>query len=353
MFLKAKLPIWVFIAITAIGVAVIILLIQYKSSVLDEIKLQSIENAYWTKTIPQKDTLAGWKTYTNTEYGFEIKIPTDWSSEEFVGQISFFSPEMQAAMSENQTNCANKTGNCHTEYDFSDILFTNSFYAKDAINTSTQTINDIEFLRYEIMGAMMEGINYKTENNDKIYNFEAINSDEDLLRQILSTFKFIDETAEWKIYTNEDYGFEFEHPNNWYVEKTYTFSPGKRGSCGTSLQSITLCDKNDPIVSGPGGSTGRFDCIDIVIEENNDKLSTQEWMEQKNCYYKSLPSGYIKKETLNIDGFSGLVFEVSGMDVLRSVYVAKEKFVYTISIKNSTKHMDVFNQILSTFKFIP
>jgi len=57
MSLKAKLPIWVFITITAVGIAVIILLIQYKSSVFGEIKLQSIENAYWTKTIPHKNVL--------------------------------------------------------------------------------------------------------------------------------------------------------------------------------------------------------------------------------------------------------------------------------------------------------
>jgi hypothetical protein len=81
MSLKLKLPIWVFIAVTTIGVAAIILLIQYKSSVFDEMKLQSIEDAYWTKMIPQK--VAGWKTYRNNELGIEFKYPNNWPSPVF------------------------------------------------------------------------------------------------------------------------------------------------------------------------------------------------------------------------------------------------------------------------------
>jgi len=78
MSLKAKLPIWVFILVAGIGIAMIFLLLQYRDSIFDEMKLQSIEDAYWTKIIPQKDTLAGWKTYRNEEYGFEFKYPKKW-----------------------------------------------------------------------------------------------------------------------------------------------------------------------------------------------------------------------------------------------------------------------------------
>jgi len=53
---------------------------------------------------------------------------------------------------------------------------------------------------------------------------ECENKYELILDQILSTFKFVeksqDETADWKIYRNEEYGFEFGHPANWiYFEK--------------------------------------------------------------------------------------------------------------------------------------
>ena len=65
MSLKAKLPIWVFILVAGIGITIIFLLLQYRDAVFDEIKLQSIENAYWTKIIPRKDELSGWKTYRN------------------------------------------------------------------------------------------------------------------------------------------------------------------------------------------------------------------------------------------------------------------------------------------------
>jgi len=78
MFLKAKLPIWVFITVAAIGVAVIILLIQYRSSVLDEMKLQILEDAYWIKTIPKKDEFKDWKTYRNDDFNYLIKYPPNW-----------------------------------------------------------------------------------------------------------------------------------------------------------------------------------------------------------------------------------------------------------------------------------
>ena len=79
MSLKIRLPIWVFILVTAIGIAVIILLFQYGSLVLNEMRLQSLEDAYRTKTIPQKEKLSDWKTYRDYRYGFEFEYPTDWN----------------------------------------------------------------------------------------------------------------------------------------------------------------------------------------------------------------------------------------------------------------------------------
>ncbi|MFZ5559843.1 MAG: hypothetical protein ACOZAL_03555 [Patescibacteria group bacterium] len=92
MFLKAKLPIWVFVLIAAIGLATSFLLVNYSISVLSELGLQSLENVYWTKNIPKTNELTNWKTYRNYEYGFEVKYPPwmEVSEENRVGSLVGF-----------------------------------------------------------------------------------------------------------------------------------------------------------------------------------------------------------------------------------------------------------------------
>lgn len=151
---------------------------------------------------PTPDPTADWKTYTNTQYGFEVKIPQDW----MVGQLNdtssdqltyFLSPERKASNDENQKICSGvKTGVCITEGVPWDMTF--SVSNKTGIGVDelkygdihTQTINGIMFKVYNVLG-MVLGESWETELNGKFYRFDLFDYDNNLVNnKILSTFKF-------------------------------------------------------------------------------------------------------------------------------------------------------------------
>lgn len=155
-----------------------------------------------------KSATANWKTYANSEYGFEFKYPKDWTSEnnDFFG-IVFTSPQTSKKVEDNNENCDNITSNgdgtdCNPElsnFDFYLNLQANNNIWKDIdkYNPTEKIINVVKWTRYLDQG-QFDLVVYVTSHNNNTIKLATYSDSENerLLIQTLSTFKFTDSNTQ-------------------------------------------------------------------------------------------------------------------------------------------------------------
>lgn len=149
-----------------------------------------------------------------------------------------------------------------------------------------------------------------------------------------------DETADWKTYTNKDYGFSLKYPQEWTVEETTIIPPN---GVGPSFSEGGVGVKW-------GVSVYNFDGRSI----SNDEYKTLPILENANYDFEAL-------QTLNVDGISSKLYIVKNAEDIKVGYpidvtVRKNDKVYNIvgwfngsNLKD--EFIPLFKKMLSTFKF--
>lgn len=154
-----------------------------------------------------------------------------------------------------------------------------------------------------------------------------------------TTTSATDETANWKTYTNEKYGFSFKYPGDW----TYKTNAGTE-----TLLTIGLF---------PPSKTEGYEYFgDITINvENSNGLTLEDFAKEKN--YASATeiewNSTAESEPINISGVSGIKYpQIAGMMPSTISIVKSGNYVYEIQdIKPSHQQDGIYDQILSTFEF--
>jgi len=319
----------------------------------------------------QTDPTANWKTYTNSQYGFEFKYPSDLKA--FDGKYPY----------------AEGVGPIKI-IDFVPIqgprTFSLEVYDAKAVDLPSgrgTKVNNIEVYKYQTT------LNGKTEDSWWFFDsqkkyFSRFLSDQNsdiLFDQIFSTFKLIDNTL--KTYTNSQYNFQFNYPG--YItpvrlgDQLHTNITELQLGSGLSLFVFSENDLKNALAQEQD-CTGM--CVSNLISDtawNHDlALFNQNKSGLLNCEYSSAFSTNFadyscELQTVNevkylmiynpgggpygaptktyITYHNGVRFEFrknNDITLVAGIYQIRKDFEADEKTDNNTP---VLNQILSTFKF--
>jgi len=302
-----------------------------------------------------EDEFEDQKTYKNAKYGFEFKIPLNALNnnqghcdvEEIENKITvcgdqgqyveIFEKDSEQTLKEaieEQFLKDYSSDKCWVEEIIREVNPNNYEYA--TIEYPVSTDGDFPWENWSSCPSYSRsnGISYfmaDPQHPDKFTFFSigqyALQTNDKSLWQ--ETFKFIEinDTSNWETYKNEEYGFEVNYPRDWRADET-------------SKEYIAFVfPGREPAPQFPGD-------IVISVSDNHQSLNIEN-------YIKSLPPIITNLETMSVDNMPARKIMQSGMvESITTVVAVDEIFIHITDWQKQHQENGIYNQILSTFKFI-
>jgi hypothetical protein len=278
-----------------------------------------------------QDEYSDWQTYRNEEYGFEMKLPAFWTgysvlSESWEGHTidgkntEFHGPKIVIRN-------PNWSGNQPWQ-DIPILVFTKEEWQlieEENLNISAAPIGPIElgWTQQYVFALPPRWIGF----TDNLGQDEA--------QEIAKTFKISAEN--WQTYRNEEYGFEFQYPEDW------------------NLTGVTENPFNVTIWKRSGFNEDNIQIVEVYGFVSRGSV------EDNINYIKTFSANFDELKEISIIGGKGFYWinEGKGGPGPTIYLIGKNQVflmgynIYDVSSKDPLSQAELlFNQIISTFRFV-
>ena len=312
------------------------------------------------------DPTADWKTYTNNKRGYSMRYPTDWTTKEVseerpqfgdkVEYVVFYSPTKDYALTfgvRNKGETVKLTGRTGTsEGDFVEgtpiYINNNTVPAKNLV--SQNKLKAVFYYQTNTGTFSLDGreayADFDRITYDQNHETDLSKSQQQLLliaNQILSTFKFTDETSitdisKWKTFSDNQYGISFKYPENQYTKD----NPPKIDCPTPADNTITRCTLS--VIN----ACSSFECTDTI--------TITVYLDPNDSTYKSTLndfSGAFASSKIVDSNINGIPVKMRTYSYAQNIVIAQIYYVTTSKhsyIIYGKPNDSIFNQVISTLK---
>jgi len=162
-----------------------------------------------------------------------------------------------------------------------------------------------------------------------------------------------DETSDWKVYRNEEHGYEIKYPHDWYLleePETFDYCRTIDKNC---LQAIAIQNVEESLIGmGDPEDSRDIKWFTIFIFETNAS-SIEEWIDQSDYsdIYKQEMLNSIVSMEIGKAGKRVWRDDLSDMIDMKFVHKGKRFHIRYVSYDVS-KDQDIVRNMLSTFRFL-
>lgn len=389
MALFTKLPNWASILITVIAAIIVVGLVTwggyelFKPAPPEETEGEGTEQQ--EEELPE-DEFANWKTYRNEKMSFSIKYSPNWiiiatspQDERYIG-LDLKENEDEVCF---DLGCKSPGITIEKQAGKTIVKFIENIQlpTQKLLKQEKITIADKEFTKLLVEQASgFQQHQLLHEKNDMLFVFSASVLDYNylnMLEKILSTFKFIeaDETADWEVYRNEEYGWEIKYPQDWETE-IWEKTEGQYSMYDFQLKLRKMGDQEEYKKCIGKSCVFYFPDFKIQISPTAEKTIDDFIEKEKQAHLQGIGAYGKITEEMTVDGERALRLATcvemasrEGPVVLKNSYIYKFLMPYKcIPVSGPGEPEDselvsffedlekvydpIHNQILSTFKFL-
>lgn len=316
------------------------------------------------------DETANWKVYKDEQTGAEFKYPENFRAN--VWRAHIWPPKLTVipiAESPTEKGCSGTqldSGKTKTINGIDYVLFIGSDVGAGSlygdycyVTKKDQNYYVLDFVIWSHTGCGDGGCGAycETQFEMECKNLDRADMIEKPIEKIVSTLKFGEsdsETADWKIYKNEEYGFELKYPKDWIVDEP-GIKPSDRYVRFVDINKINkLKESYENGVANIFVDGGNFF---IYIGDNSEGVSLDSWAEREKKEREGEGYSVSKKETfLNNKPLIELTLSKKDPVSWRIFYVENGSNVYALYLyplfgDNFEEYKEILEKMLSTFKF--
>ncbi len=313
---------------------------------------------WWRTIIPDviysPQTQADWQIYRNEKYGFEFSYPQDLELTEHLIEDVDMTPEdpTDKTFDYLEVNLHDKRDRQIFNFNLSMNHPGMGFESWNVVSESKVSIGGIEADKviFEQEGGHEAGLRLAdyTFRKDADRGFGVTASgDYEKADEILSTFRFFEpiDISNWKVYRNEEYGFEVKYPNDWYFKNCFGYE-------------IVFADS--PAVNNCAGSVRRGP-ISISLHAPSTASERNAIEEEFFIQVKNRPSQNMVRSDIFVGGKSAIKLtppvgiSVGTYGYTSTVFLFLRDRIFEINYftlaPEDKDYSDIFNQMIGTIKF--